>query len=158
MAKLHAVSKSTIKYAYVYISIYVYIFIHKWRERKYEFDILWTNGRDMDEFLKHLSSKNWRLFCVNLSSSAANARNMGFFRGPSFFGMWFLLANQPCTGVIVLPTQTMHFEGQVHQNYHTCASFDHPQLGTFTDTWYKKCNQQENHGIVWRRTITYIEF
>ena len=33
------------------------------------------------------------------------------------------------TGVIILPTQTMHSSGEIPQIYHTCALFDAPQIG-----------------------------
>ena len=41
---------------------------------------------------------------------------------------WFLL-KVFVTGVVILPTQTLHFYGETHQIYHTFALFDPPKMG-----------------------------
>ena len=39
------------------------------------------------------------------------------------------------TGVIILPTQTMHYLREIPQNYHTFALFDSPQMGNLMIPW-----------------------
>ena len=53
------------------------------------------------------------------------------------------------TRVIILPTQTMHYGGKIHQNHHRCVFFESPQIDP------NRLNRKFNHPcyiyIHWRQ-------